>query len=208
MSSILGSSNLKIGKCLNTFPGQHKISFNFPSLMNMRANKVSLDVLFQVRCAHFECFFAQCYRLKQSHLKWVLHFADIWNILPSSWEVLSSAVCVAVRRAGCAVGRSHCRAPTTDALIQPAMERRAEVNLFPLRSAQYTIDLGGSTGRQIYMLLLETPYILLEHGQGRGWPRGPKHRLFCSCSPPHDLISSLWTMTQREHIDYILIPCS
>lgn len=72
----------------------------------------------------------------------------------------SVSVCVAVGRVGCTIGTSHCRDPTAAALIQPAIKRRAEVNLFPLRSAQYTIDLGGSTGRQIYALISNSLHLI------------------------------------------------
>lgn len=56
------------------------------------------------------------------------------------------------------------RDPAAAALIQPAIKRNVEVNLFPLRSAQYTIDLGGSTGRQIYALISNCLHFLKHAG--------------------------------------------
>lgn len=56
--------------------------------------------------------------------------------------------------------------PTTAALLQPATNRNVELNLFPLRSAQCTIDLGGSTERQIFSLISNCLHFL-EHAGGK-----------------------------------------
>lgn len=95
---------------------------------------------------------------KQSHL---IPETDIlhWYLRNITIEP-SGAVCGAVGREGCTVGTSYCRNPTATALIQPAIKRSAEVNLFPLRSAQYTIDLGGSTGRQTYALISNSLHLI------------------------------------------------
>lgn len=42
------------------------------------------------------------------------------------------------------MSKNHCKNPTAAALIQPAIKRTAEENLFLLCSAQYTIDFGRS----------------------------------------------------------------
>lgn len=82
------------------------------------------------------------------------------NITIQPNSAILSCVYVAAGRAGCTVEAIHCRGATAAALIQSAIKGSAEVNLFTLCSAQYTIDLGGSMRRETYALITNSIHLV------------------------------------------------
>lgn len=101
--------------------------------------------------------------LKETSEKWepcerwwtVLRVTGVWKWFPSK-QVVATLGCVC----GGGEGRLLCRDPTAAALIRAAIKSSAEVNLFPLRSAQYSIDLGGSTARQTCALISDSLHLI------------------------------------------------
>lgn len=121
-------------------------------------------------------------------------FTDIWKniaIHPSS----------ATLTCGSGQGRLYCRNEplqgSNSSCFDPASYKVLKwIYSLCVQLNTLLIWVGAWGGR--HMLLLATPYILLERSGGRVWPTGPESRLLRSCSPPHDLISSSWKMSQAH----------